>query len=406
MERTNFFEDEIKLLDEVGKIAGTSPDVLEILRRPQRVVSANIPVVMDSGELKIFPAWRVQYSNVLGPFKGGIRFHSESSLDEVKALAFLMTFKNSAAGLPFGGGKGAVRVNPKELSTGELGRLSRAYSRYFFEVFGENIDVPAPDVNTDAKIMGWMADEYEKISGKNSKAVFTGKPVENGGIRSRESATGFGGYVVLREILKASSYKLSAFPTVAIQGFGNVGMHLARILHENGFSVVAVSDSKGALYKPEGLDIPRILDKNSWYDKRDISNEELIEVETNILVPAAIEGSINAESAQNIKGKVILEMANGGVAKEAYEILNKKGILVIPDILANAGGVAGSYVEWMSNRENKIYGEEGEFKMIEDLMVRATEKILNKKQDLRTAAYLVALENLEKAIKNKILWQK
>ncbi|MBI2023839.1 Glu/Leu/Phe/Val dehydrogenase [Candidatus Giovannonibacteria bacterium] len=403
-----FFEDEIKLLDEIGKIAGISGEILEILRRPQRVISANLPVVMDSGELKIFPAWRVQYSDALGPFKGGIRFHADSNLDEVKALAFLMTFKNSAVGIPFGGGKGAVKVNPKELSKAELEKLSRAYSRYFYEVIGEDKDVPAPDINTNATIMGWMANEYEKLTGKKSRAVFTGKPIEAGGIAAREAATGFGGFVVLREILSRSDLDRTQGPNfkIAIQGFGNVGMHIARILHENGFKVVAISDSKGALFDKEGLDIPNLLDKSLWYNnKRDISNDELIGLETDILIPAAVEGSINGSNADKIKAKIILEMSNGGIAKDAYGILDKKGVIVIPDILANGGGVVGSYVEWISNKEDKVYGEKEENKMIENIMVSAAENVWKRKtgSDLRTAAYMVALENLEKNIKTKIL---
>lgn len=409
-----FFEDGLKLLDEVGKISKTSSEVLEILRHPQRVISANLPIIMDSGDLKIFPAWRVQYSSALGPFKGGIRFHPDSSLDEVKALAFLMTFKNSAVGLPFGGSKGAVKVNPKELSAGELERISRAYVRYFFEIFGENLDVPAPDMNTNATVISWMVDEYKKISGRDAKAVFTGKSIEAGGVRSREAATGFGGFVVLREILeKIPKSNFKGTPkfnfgkvSVAIQGFGNVGMHIARILHENNFKVVAVSDSKSGLHNPAGLDIPKLLDKTAWYN-RDISNEDMIGVEADIFVPAAIEGSINKENAGKIKAKTILEMANGGIAKDAYEILDKNGVVVIPDILANGGGVAGSYVEWISNKENKNYGEEKEFKMIEDFMVKASEEVWNRKEklnsNLRTAAYVFALERLEKEIKNTIL---
>lgn len=396
----DFFEDEIKLIREVGELIKTPSEILEILKRPQRIIEANLYLRMDSGELKIFPAWRVQYSNLLGPFKGGIRFHSQSTLEEVKALSFLMTFKNAALGLPFGGAKGAIRVNPKELSSKELERLSRSYVSNFYEVLGEDKDIPAPDVNTNAVIMGWMLDEYQKITGEKTSAVFTGKPLEFGGSKAREAATGFGGYVVLREILKQFKYS-TIQPSVVIQGFGNVGMHLARILHEKGFKVVAISDSKGGLYEKNGLDIPKLLDKTLWYN-RNISNEDLIKVEADILVPAAVEGSIGKDNAASIKAKIILEMANGGITKEAYKILEERGITVIPDILANGGGVAGSYVEWISNKEKKIYKEEEELKIIEDVMIQAAYKIFNEKElNLRQAAYAVSLGKLEEAIKKK-----
>ncbi|MBI2609915.1 Glu/Leu/Phe/Val dehydrogenase [Candidatus Giovannonibacteria bacterium] len=421
----DFFKNSLKNLDEAGRVGKIDSEVLKILQSPERTLEANLPVRMDSGELKIFKAWRVQYSSSLGPYKGGIRFHPESSLEEVEALSFLMTFKNAALGLAFGGGKGAVKVNPKEMSSGELERLSRAFVRGFYDVFGPDKDVPAPDVNTNPTVLGWMSDEFDKIAGKKTPRAFTGKPLELGGIVSRESSTGYGGFIVIREILKFAGYPSSALK-VAVQGFGNVGSHLAEILDESGFRVVAVSDSKSALYANGGLDIRKIikdrekegrLTKNICYYKNVenlsseegcevISNEDLLKLDTDILIPAAIEGAINASNAGDIKAKIILEMSNGGISENAYEILAGKNILVIPDILANGGGVAGSFLEWLSNRENRLLGAEKEFKKLEEYMANAAKNIWDKslelKTNLRIAAYVVALERLSKEIKNKI----
>ncbi|MDP3785180.1 MAG: Glu/Leu/Phe/Val dehydrogenase [bacterium] len=413
----NFFEDELKLLEEVGTLVKASPELLKMLAQPEHVAEAKLP--------NNIPAWRVQYSSLLGPYKGGIRFHPASSLEEVKALSFLMTFKNAVLGLPFGGGKGAVRINPKELGTAELERVSREYVRAFFKILGPKKDIPAPDVNTNPQVIAWMLGEYEKLAGQKSLAAFTGKPVELGGSPARESATGFGGFVVLREILKFIKAEARG-ESVAIAGFGNVGSNLAEILAENGFRILAVSDSKGALFAPSGLDIKRIIGDREKYGRllqnicyfkplrgaarevkcEVISNEELLKLPADILVPAAIEGAINAKNAPDIQAKIILEMANGGVARDAYEILAERGILIIPDILANGGGVAGSYVEWSSSLAQKSLPKEAELEKIEAIMAEAVGKVWAKsrelKTDLRKAAYAVALAQLEDAFQKKM----
>ncbi len=361
-----FFEDIKKLVDEAATIAQIPGDVLARLQKPDKVLEFEIRVGNNQ-----FPAWRVQHNNILGPYKGGIRFHPESNLDEVKALASLMTWKTSLMGLPFGGGKGAIRIDPRELSSLELKELSFGYVRAIWQEIGPQKDIPAPDVGTSAQIMDWMTDEYSKLAGQWTPAAFTGKSVDKGGSHGREIATGFGGYIVLREFLKSvpildwSVYRSKIGTTVAIQGFGNVGSNIAKILFEHGFRIVAISDSGGALFEEEGIDIKKIadikertgiIDRNTCYalsshseQCKSFTNEELLELPVDILIPAALEGVITKDNVDKIRAKVILEMANGPTTPEAEEILLGRGIEIIPDILANGGGVVGSYFEWIQS---------------------------------------------------------
>lgn len=382
---------------------------IQKLAQPEHVRERDLEIEMGSGETKIFPAWRVQWSSVLGPYKGGIRFAQDANLDEVSALAALMTWKNSLLSLPLGGGKGAVRVDVREHSKGELERVARAYARAFFDELGPEKDIPAPDVHTNAEIIGYMSDEYNKIAGKSVPGAFTGKPLAMGGSKGREVSTSYGGFVVLKQYL-AQVPKKGA--TVAIQGFGNVGSHLAQFLVDAGFAVVAVSDSQCALYKKEGLPIQQIqiLQEGGAGKKlrlkeiaqkltlETISNEALLELPVDVLVPAAHEGVIHGGNADRIKATLMLEMANGPVTKEADVILRDREVEVLPDILANGGGVMGSYFEMLQNKEGESWSEDAVLKKLKDQMIVAFNELTNTKLrfkvSYREAAYIRALERI------------
>ena len=344
--------------------------LLKRLQNPDKIIEANLSLKMDSGKTQEFKAYRIQHNNILGPYKGGLRYHPQVSMDEVKALSFWMTMKNAVIDVPFGGGKGGIIVDPKTLSERELEELTREFVKKLFNDIGPKIDVPAPDVNTNPRIMGWFEDEYSKIAKKYTPAVVTGKPLEMGGSEGRKEATGLGGVYALLSILK----KIKKSPkgmTVAIQGFGNVGRYIAKFLQEEGFKIVALSDSKGSIYVPSG--VPNIdqvelckeekgfiaecycigsvcdLRHKKQMGGKDLSPMEILELPVDILIPAALENVITKENASKIKAKIIVEMANGPTTIEADRILEKKNILVIPDILSNSGGVAVSYFEWYQN---------------------------------------------------------
>jgi len=447
---------------------------IKLLKEPQRIINVTLPVEMDNGEIRNFQGYRVQYNNCLGPYKGGIRFHPQVSLDEVKALSFWMTMKCAAAGLPLGGAKGGVVVDPKTLTEGELERLSRAYVRAIADSIGPDTDVPAPDVNTNGIIMGWMVDEYinvkcqmsrlhlpsaradggqanvksipkSKISKKEKEylsSTFTGKLLKDGGSEGREEATGRGGLFVLEAVLakqktenrsrkiemtvagrQIASHATTAFDvasqprlTAAVQGFGNVGYNIAKFLHEHGFCVVAVSDSKGSVYVPDGMNPSLTLEckkktgmlagcycSGSVCDVkkgRHITNDELLELPVDILVPSALENMITKDNAKNIKAKIILEMANGPTTPEADEILFKRGVTVIPDILSNSGGVIVSCFEWEQNKKGEHWTKEDVNKKLKKKIEEAVDAIwkISKelKTDLRTAAFVVALKKILK----------
>lgn len=397
---STFLQNTQKLVRKATETAGISSEVRAALETPERVLEFEISVVMHDGSEKNFPAWRVQHNSARGPYKGGIRFHPDADLDEVKALASLMTWKTSLAGLPYGGGKGAVRVDPKTLDEKELEDLSRGYVRGIFKHIGADIDIPAPDMNTNPKIMDWMADEYSKFAGVWTPAAFTGKSVGKGGSQGREIATGFGGYVVLREFLKQNQLPTVGL-SVAIQGFGNVGANIAGILSEKGFIVRAISDSKGALYEKNGIDVERVLrvkEKTGVIDRKrcygiephdmpcmHLTNEDLLRSDVDILIPAALEDQITGENAGKIKAKIILEMANGPITPEADAILEKHNIEVIPDILANSGGVVGSYFEWIQSKD-QIYWDEGEvLEKIDDKLCEAFDGVLATRLEYQTS---------------------
>ena len=413
---STFLENTQKLIEEAADIAMIDGGILTRLKKPERILEFEI----TAGGNK-FQAWRVQHSSVLGPYKGGIRFHPDSNLDEVQALAALMTLKTSLMGIPYGGGKGAVKVNPKELSKKELEELSRGYAKAIFDKIGPEKDIPAPDVGTDSQIMAWMTDEYSKIAGYNVPGVFTGKPIELGGSKGREIATSFGGFVVLREYLRQAKdlALLSGDLTVVVQGFGNVGGHIARILKEAGFKIVGVSDSKSAIYCDEGIDVHEIikiqkektaqgaakisLEEAASGRYKIISNKELLESDADILIPSALENQITLENAKDIKAKVVLELANGPITAEADKILEKQGIQIIPDILANGGGVVGSYFEWAQNLQRLYWEEEEVLGRLDKIMADVFQAVARTKKEYgitwRQAAYVRAIKRVVDAMK-------
>ncbi len=419
----NPFENAIQQLDRAARLITLPKAIHEVLKAPERILTVSLPVTMDSGETKVFTAYRSQYNDARGPFKGGIRYHPDVTLDEVKALSFWMAMKCAVVGIPLGGGKGGIIVNPKELSHGELERLSRAYIQAIYKYLGPTQDVPAPDVYTTPEIMGWMLDEYEKLVGVHAPGMITGKPIALGGSAGRGFSTAQGGVYVLREAAK----KLELEPektTVAVQGFGNAGSHMAKLLRNLGYRIVALSDSKGGIYRKEGLD-PRRVDEvkkqgsvvgcyceGSVCDLRaeangqsckKISNEHLLELPVDILVPAALENVITKENAGQVKAKLIVELANGPVTPEADEILEKKGIVSAPDILANAGGVTVSYFEQVQNAMNYYWTEEEVLAKLEKIMVESFHAVWDRKEkydvSLRTAAFVLAVERIAEAMR-------
>lgn len=375
------------------------------LLNPDRIVRVSIPIRMDNGLVRVFEGFRVQHNNARGPYKGGIRYHEKVDMDEVQALSFWMTFKNAVVDVPFGGGKGGVVLNPKELSESELEAVSKGYVDKMYRLFGPELDVPAPDVNTNGKIMAWMLDEYEKLTGAKNPATFTGKPIERGGSEGREEATGFGGSVVLRKVLESKTGGVSAGATVAIQGFGNVATHFAETAKNLGLKIVAVSDSKGGIYSAAGLDISKVeLHKKETGAVRgfagasDITNDELLELPVDILVPAALENVLTGDNAPKVKAKLIIEMANGPTTLEADQVFDKTGVVVVPDILANSGGVATSYFEWYQNMYDEKWTREEVLNKLTGLMEKAFDAINEAKisygTNFRNAAYIVALKRI------------
>lgn len=364
-ERGVFF-DALKRLDRAADLSEIDPEALESLKSPEAALEVSVPVRMDDGSLETFTGYRVRYNDTRGPAKGGIRFHPDVTIGEVKALALWMTLKCAVVGIPFGGGKGGVAVNPKALSRMELERLSRSYIQQIADFIGPDTDVPAPDVYTNAMIMGWMFDEYSKIMRRRTPGVITGKPLPLGGSLGREDATGRGAYYCVKELERLREWDPRRI-RVAVQGFGNAGQHVARLLHDDGYLVVGVSDSQGAIYRPDGFDVPSLIEvKNSsrrlravyceatlceLVDAEIISNDELLELDVDVLLPAALENQITAENASRVRVPVIIEVANGPITSDADDMLNAKGTLVVPDILANAGGVTVSYFEWVQNRQ-------------------------------------------------------
>lgn len=395
------FANAMKQLEEAAAVAGVSAETVALLRKPARTVMVAVPVMMDDGSLKIFDGYRVQYNNARGPYKGGVRFHPQVDLDEVKALAFWMAIKTAVVGVPFGGGKGGVAVDPKKISRGEKERLTRAFARAIADVIGPDKDVPAPDVGTDGETMNWFADEYARVVGRVEPAVVTGKSIDRGGSEGRAAATGLGGFFVLQEIANASN-------TIIIQGFGNVGQGLARAAATHGMSVVGISDSRGGIIAERALDIEAVIKHKAatgsvqnFPSARNVTNQELLEAPCQTLVPSALENQITKENAERINAKIILELANGPVTPEADEILARRGITVIPDVLANSGGVAVSYFEWLQNKKGECWSEADVNTKLKNLMQEALVAVQSVthelKVTLRTAAFVLALRRIEKS---------
>lgn len=417
---SSLLSDASQRLERALKYADISEDAIERLRYPKASLQVSIPVRMDNGTLRTFQGYRVRYDDTRGPTKGGVRYHPSVCMDEVQSLAFWMTFKCAVLNIPFGGAKGGVTINPKEHSKFELERLSRGYIDAIADFIGPDVDIPAPDVYTNPMIMGWMMDQYSIIRRQLTPAVVTGKPIAMGGSQGRETATAMGSFFVLENIMQ----KLDRRPedtTVAIQGFGNAGGILALLLAEAGYHIVAVSDSLGGIYREQGLDIPSV-----WQHKQDsrsikavycegsvcntvehtvITNEELLELDVDVLIPAALENQITAENMHNIKARYIFEVANGPIASVADDVLKSKGIYVFPDILVNAGGVTVSYLEWVQNRTGLYWSIDEVHHHLKRKMVEETNRLWALAHELnipmRTAAYVLALSRLGEAVKAK-----
>lgn len=415
----NPWERALAQMKRAEKHLSMDPLLLARLENPDRTIEVSIPVRMDDESVRVFDGFRVQHNNKRGPYKGGLRFHPRVDMDEVKALAFWMTIKNAVVDVPFGGGKGGVNIDPKKLSSRELEAVTREFARKLAPVIGERLDVPAPDVNTNGVIMNWIRDEYEKVTGLDAPGVVTGKPVADGGSEGRTEATGLGGRFVLESILRHLGENHKGM-TVAIQGFGNVGSYLAESLVAAGFKVVAVSDSKGGIYIPRGIDdfeqiaeckersgriagcycVGSVCDLSNMGELggKDISPDDVLALPVDIIVPAALENAITKDNAHKVQARFVLELANGPTTTEADEIFKERGITVIPDVLANAGGVAVSYFEWYQNIHKERWTKEDVHKRLKDKMELASAEVyavsVEYNVSLRDAAFILALGRL------------
>ena len=418
----NLFTQSLTRLDKAIPYVHPHPETVERLRHPMGILQVSIPVRMDDGSLEVFEGYRVRHNDILGPTKGGLRYHPQVDISEVKALSFWMTCKCAAVGIPFGGAKGGITVNPKELSRMELERLSRGFIQQISGFIGPETDIPAPDVYTNSTIMGWMMDEYSKINRKKLPGVITGKPVPLGGRLGRDDATGRGAYYCIKQMEKLNGWNPSD-TTVAVQGFGNAGQHVSRLLHQDGYRIVAVSDSYGGILNYQGLDIIKVAEEKN--NRRNLSglyckcsvcycencenkgiekifNEDLLALDVDILIPAALENQITEQNASSVRAKTIVEVANGPVTSGADEILSHNKIVVVPDILANAGGVTVSYFEWLQNRNGISWTEAEVHQRLSKVMVEAFDmiyaRVVELNIDFRTAAYVHALERINKAV--------
>lgn len=414
----NPYDNVLQVVQQAADILGYSDSDIEAIKYPERELKVSIPVRMDDGTTHVFQGYRIQHSTSRGPAKGGIRFHPDVSADEVRALAAWMTFKCAVVNIPYGGGKGGVVCDPTKLSENEIRAITRRYTAAIAPLIGPEQDIPAPDVGTNAAVMGWIMDTYSMLKGHCIHGVVTGKPLELGGALGRNDATGRGVMFTTHNILGKLDISAEG-TTVAVQGAGNVGSVTAKLLYQSGMKVVAISDVSGGIYNPEGLDIPAILAylaadrRNLLKDFNEegtihISNEELLELDVTVLIPAALENQINADNADKIKAKLIVEAANGPVASEADPVLAEKGILIVPDILANAGGVVVSYFEWVQNIQSVSWTEDEVNKKLREIMDAAFASVWDlaqgKHTTLRMGAYLIALKRVVDAKSARAIW--
>jgi glutamate dehydrogenase/leucine dehydrogenase len=413
----NIFIEAQNQFERIAKELSLDINLIEELKEPNFLSRFEIPVLMDNGKTKVFIGYRSQHNNALGPYKGGIRFFEKVDEEEIKTLSMLMTWKCSLANIPFGGGKGGVVVDPKNLSEKELERLSRGYVQKLFPLIGPRKDVPAPDMNTNSQVMAWMVDEYSKLKGEASPASFTGKSLESGGLKGRTEATGYGGVVVLEKVKEVFDLDPEK-TTIAIQGFGNVGFYFSKFAFEKGYKITGLSEYGGAVYLEKGLNPEKVFEcreekgkiagcycKGSVCDiegGRTITNKELLELDVDVLVPAAVENVITKDNASQIKAKYIIAMANNPITEEAQQILEERGIIVVPDILSNAGGVTASYFEWLQNIEGEEWKKERTFQGLEKSLGKSFDQVWDlsktKKISLNKAAYLLAVDRVVKTI--------
>lgn len=405
-ENLNLFTSTQDVIQEALNKLGYDEAMYELLKEPLRMLQVRIPVKMDDGTTKVFTGYRAQHNDAVGPTKGGVRFHPQVSEEEVKALSMWMTLKCGIVDLPYGGGKGGVICDPRQMSMGEIERLSRGYVRAVSQIVGPTKDIPAPDVFTNAQIMAWMMDEYSRMDEFNSPGFITGKPLVLGGSQGRDRATAQGVTIVIEEAAKKRGINIKG-ARVVIQGFGNAGSFLAKFMHDLGAKVIGISDAYGALHDPEGLDIDYLLDRRDSFGtvttlfENTISNKELLELDCDILVPAAIENQITADNAHNIKANIVVEAANGPTTAEATKILTERGILLVPDVLASAGGVTVSYFEWVQNNQGYYWTEEEVEERLYKKMVEAFDNVYTtattRNINMRLAAYMVGVRRTAEA---------
>jgi glutamate dehydrogenase len=419
-QKSSLYEEALKPLKKAAAVLNLEPDIVKVLSSPERALIVSIPVKMDDGKIKAFTGYRVQHNLARGPAKGGIRYHPGVCLDEVKSLAFWMSIKNGVVGVPYGGGKGGITCNPKEMSQGELERLTRGYAAAIAKFVGPDQDIPAPDVGTNAQIMGWFADEYYKITGKYTPGVITAKPLGIGGSRGRGTATGRGAFFATLEAAKTFNIPLKG-TRVSIQGYGNVARPIAKYLYELGCKIVAVSDSVGGAYNPEGMHPIKLAEFKTktrsvmgFPGSKEIKTIDPITVDCDILVPAALENQITEKNADDVKAKLVVEEANGPTTPEADKILYEKGVVAVPDVLANAGGVTVSYFEWVQNRMGYYWSDEEVDEKLKQVMTKAFKDVYQtakqnqidtsftmqpQQMDMRTAAYVTAVKKIVDAMR-------